>query len=204
MSGPNDQPAALPFSKFFTRGPDSVPDGGQSCGIGFVIAWQRGSLDKVGRNGAFLLEVLWACANRLADYQAGPYRCEENQAALKSLTDAIDVLEARLRRRAEEGSLGTHKPDREPAPMMAEDPPAELDPFRAAVEEAIVKVGLEKVNEVFGKRGYRSVSDVPGSAHSEILEELRALYEGALYEEELRALHEEELRAPYEDEAGES
>lgn len=40
------------------------PDGGQCYGINatqFTIAWQRGSIQEQGRNGAFLIEVLEAC-----------------------------------------------------------------------------------------------------------------------------------------------
>lgn len=117
MSDQHEQPAPrLPFSKFVSS--MGVPDGGISCGIGFTIAWQRGSLTKVGRNGAFLLEILGACRDRLADYQSGAFACEENAEALTNLDRAIRVLElrlepfgVRLRRRSDKGILGTHDVD---------------------------------------------------------------------------------------------
>jgi hypothetical protein len=44
---------------------EGKPDGGQSYGIGFCIAWQRGSLQDEGRNGAFLTEILDNCLIKL-------------------------------------------------------------------------------------------------------------------------------------------
>lgn len=86
-------------------------DGAISTGIGFTIAWQRGALDKAGRNGAFLLEVLAACKHQLEYYQSGKFACQENGNALHALKVCIAELESRKNRRIEAGTLGTHKPD---------------------------------------------------------------------------------------------
>lgn len=89
---------------------NDIPDGGISTGIGFTIAWQRGSLEN-GRNGAFLIEVLESCFGRLADYQEGKFACKENMDAIAHLGMAIQSLKSRRDRRASEGVLGTHEPD---------------------------------------------------------------------------------------------
>lgn len=83
--------------------------GGQSCGIGFTIAWQRGPLNENGRNGAFLIEVLEACEHQLRFYQNSKFACAENGEALERLRQAITALQSRRSRRQEEGTLGTHK-----------------------------------------------------------------------------------------------
>lgn len=79
-----------------------------SMGIGFTISWQRGLL-AVGRNGAFLLEVLEACRSQLQHYQSGMFACEENDRALTAISEAIAHLEIRRDRRASESKLGTHE-----------------------------------------------------------------------------------------------
>jgi hypothetical protein len=82
--------------------------GGVSSGVGFTIAWQRGPL-QVGRNGAFLIEVLQACESQLQHFQSGKFACRENEIALQHLSEAINALESRRQRRMAEGKLGTHE-----------------------------------------------------------------------------------------------
>lgn len=84
------------------------PDGGQSYGIGFCIAWQRGSLLEQGRNGAFLIEVLEACLDELK-HKDNQFPCQENQDAIAHLNSCLDSLNARQKRRKEEGTLYDHK-----------------------------------------------------------------------------------------------
>jgi hypothetical protein len=84
------------------------PQGGISAGIGFTIAWQRGPLTE-GRNGAFILEVLEALRLHLQYYQNGKFCCTENVIAIGHLQAAINALNARTKRRAAEGKLGTHE-----------------------------------------------------------------------------------------------
>jgi len=142
-----------------------VPDGGQSYGIGFTIAWQRGSLLKQSRNGAFLIEVLESCLDKLklgffcavstgigytiawdtgvgaTNLQAKPddvlracldelihkhecFPCKENELAIyelglviagkrelkiERLKKVIDLMNQRLERRKQEGTLYDHK-----------------------------------------------------------------------------------------------
>ena len=86
---------------------DGNHEGGQSIGIGFTIAWQRGSLNEMGRNGAFLIEVLEACQAQLEHYQLDKFACPENQDALSCVESAISHLQARRDRRQRVGMLGT-------------------------------------------------------------------------------------------------
>ena len=89
---------------------DGKPDGGQTCGMGFTIAWQRGPLNE-GRNGAFIIDVLDACIKQMQYYQQGEFRCDENVGVIEHLEHAIDLLKFRRNRRKDSGSLGTHKTD---------------------------------------------------------------------------------------------
>ena len=91
---------------------DGNPDGGISTGIGFTIHWQRGALDKAGRNGAFLIEVLHSCRHQIETYQSGRFACRENADALNALNTCIEELESRKNRRQIQGVLGTHETDK--------------------------------------------------------------------------------------------
>lgn len=95
-----------PINKSWTDA-NGNPTGGISTGIGFTIAWQHGPLTD-GRNGAFLIEVLESCAQRLSEYQATKFACAENSQALVHLANAIGALKQRAERRQQSGTLGTH------------------------------------------------------------------------------------------------
>ena len=62
-----------------------------------------------GRNGAFLIEVLEVCEDRLEFYQQGRFECQENAEALAELRACIRALNSRLERRKLSGTLGTHQ-----------------------------------------------------------------------------------------------
>jgi hypothetical protein len=87
---------------------EGKPDGGQSYGIGYCIAWQRGSILEQGRNGAFLIEVLEACLDELK-HKNNQFPCHENIEAIGHLKLCLGKLNARLNRRREEGTLYDHK-----------------------------------------------------------------------------------------------
>ena len=87
---------------------EGKPDGGQSYGIGFCIAWQRGSILDNGRNGAFLIEVLEACLSEL-EHKHNQFSCEENEKAIAHLSWCLDELNKRLIRRRDQGTLYDHK-----------------------------------------------------------------------------------------------
>lgn len=90
---------------------DGCPEGGQTYGCGFAIAWQRGPLGRGdGRqlpNGAFIEDVIKAGIGRLEYYQASKFACQENADALEHLGKALDRLHDRTRAREERGVEGT-------------------------------------------------------------------------------------------------
>ena len=88
---------------------DGTHAGGQSTGIGFTIAWQRGPLSEGGRNGAFVIEVIEACMHQLDYFESTAYACKENAEAYHHLSEAIRWLKERRDRRQQEGTLGTHQ-----------------------------------------------------------------------------------------------
>ncbi len=91
-----------------------------------TMVWQRGPLVDPATglsqppNGLFLETALRACRERLRYYQEETkFSSPENVAALESLNlslhhleTAIDQLVKRAERRAAEGTLGTHEPDK--------------------------------------------------------------------------------------------
>lgn len=89
---------------------DDNHQGGVSTGIGFTISWQRGPVDEVGRNGAYLMDVLDSMIHQLQYFQQGKFECSENEQALQHLHAARDALQHRRDRRAEAGTLGTSNP----------------------------------------------------------------------------------------------
>jgi hypothetical protein len=104
--------------------PDGKPDGGlytvnvSSSDIGNVlrIVWQQGPLvvdgQEVPPNGLFLETAVRACIARLEYYQTTQFKSRENAIALTHLETALLWLGARAQRREDEGTLGTHEPDK--------------------------------------------------------------------------------------------
>lgn len=82
---------------------NGVPDGGQSYGIGFCIAWQRGSLKDNGRNGAFIMEVLEACLDELR-WKNRQFPSPHNEFALSDLECCLGHLHDRMEARKAEGT----------------------------------------------------------------------------------------------------
>jgi hypothetical protein len=71
------------------------------------IEFQSGLPREVGVNGCRVEDVLEAALDRLNMYQRGPLACAENEAAVRSVRDAIHALDLRIRRRQEQGVLNT-------------------------------------------------------------------------------------------------
>jgi hypothetical protein len=128
-------PTADDFTPIDTKwdGKDGKPQGIHSAGrvpchaigIGYTIVWQSGELDKgkrafggklppetSRRNGAFMIEVLESCLNRLEDFQDSKFASAENQHAIACLKRSIYYLNERKNRRQAEGTLGTHSLDK--------------------------------------------------------------------------------------------
>lgn len=91
------------------------PAGGTSSGVGVDISWQDGPLgrgeDRKKPNGAFVEGVIGAALQRLEWYETacdGAFSCNENAMAISHLSQALEVLAIRTRRREEAGVEGTH------------------------------------------------------------------------------------------------
>lgn len=89
------------------------PEGGQTFGRGFTIAWQRGPLGRGEQrqepNGAFVEDIIRAALDRLEFYQEGKFNCQENATAIQHLKAALASLESRTARREAAGTEGTHE-----------------------------------------------------------------------------------------------
>jgi hypothetical protein len=104
----------MPFeSSHFTDESNAAPEGGQSFGPGFAIAWQRGPLGRgAGRkpqNGAFVEDVIAAAADRIEYYQGGRFACDDNAEALEHLRLALAALNRRTASRESRQVEGTHE-----------------------------------------------------------------------------------------------
>lgn len=87
------------------------PAGGVTFGPGFAISWQNGVVLDDSQNGAFVLDILAAVAQRIEYYQTTKFASDENDLALAHLRLATLHLEQRLQRRAAAGTLNTHEVD---------------------------------------------------------------------------------------------
>ncbi len=73
-----------------------------------AILFQNGPIKEAGVNGITHETLLAILIDRLEYFQAGQYRCEENEAALQSLKEAQVKLLQRTARRVARGVEGTH------------------------------------------------------------------------------------------------
>lgn len=89
------------------------PAGGTTFGNGFAIGWQRGPLgrgaDRREPNGAFVEDVIDACADRIRFYQSGRFASDYNARALAYLEAALNALDRRTKDREARDVEGTHK-----------------------------------------------------------------------------------------------
>ncbi|MBX7106376.1 MAG: hypothetical protein K1X57_20025 [Gemmataceae bacterium] len=81
-----------------------VIQGDKSC----LILFQNGPIAEVGTNGVTHEALLAIVIDRLESFQAGPYQCEENAAALSHLQAAQAALKSRTEKRLARGVEGTH------------------------------------------------------------------------------------------------
>ena len=95
---------------------DGNPTGGVVVGNGFTISWQDGPLGRgeVRRapNGAFVEDVIESARQRIEFYQTasgGRFACEQNDAAMWHLEQALIVLDDRTQDRESRGVEGTHQ-----------------------------------------------------------------------------------------------
>lgn len=72
------------------------------------IHFQNGPIAESGVNGTTHEVLLAVVEDRLVGFQAGPYACPENEAALQHVRDALQMLKRRTRDREARGVEGTH------------------------------------------------------------------------------------------------
>lgn len=91
---------------------DGNPAGGTVQGTGLRIKWQKGPLGsglaRKEPNGAFVEDVIEACAERIEFYQDGKFHCVENAVALGHLKAALEILDERTKARQDRNVEGTH------------------------------------------------------------------------------------------------
>lgn len=73
------------------------------------IVFQHGPIQEHGRNGVTHEALLAILIDRLECFEAGPYACMENAAALMHLRCALTVLHNRTAKRVARNVEGTHK-----------------------------------------------------------------------------------------------
>lgn len=73
------------------------------------IKFQNGPIAEAGVNGTTHEVLLAIVADRLEQFQAGPYSCRENALALTKIQEAMHWLLHRTRARQERGVEGTHE-----------------------------------------------------------------------------------------------
>lgn len=105
----------MPIESDHWTDPDTqAPEGGQTFGPGFVIAWQRGPMvdaqgNRKTQNGAFVEDIIKAAVDRLEYYQGTKFAGTYNSQALLLLNQALDVLNQRTADRVSRGVEGTHQ-----------------------------------------------------------------------------------------------
>lgn len=88
--------------------PHTNPSATPQDGAGLVILFQNGAINEAGVNGVTQEVLLAIVADRLRSFQAGPYACAENGAALEHVLAAQRFLQARTRERMARQVEGTH------------------------------------------------------------------------------------------------
>lgn len=73
------------------------------------ILFQNGPIKESGANGITQEALLAIVIDRLRCFQAGPYACEDNAAALQHCEDALEYLQKRTLARIARGVEGTHQ-----------------------------------------------------------------------------------------------
>lgn len=71
------------------------------------IKWQEGNPFVVGKNGAYLEEVLETIIDKVTVYQKGPCPCSENDLIIEKLSEALVIQRKRIADREKRGVLGS-------------------------------------------------------------------------------------------------
>ena len=73
-----------------------------------ALYFQSDTIGAIGVQGLTNEVCIAVVSERLREFQAGDFACDENAAALPLLAQALELLESRTVRRTAEGTEGTH------------------------------------------------------------------------------------------------
>lgn len=76
---------------------------------GIEILFQNGPIKEFGVNGVTQEALLAIVIDRLRAFQAGPFKCVENELALQKVEDALWQLQERTKTRIARGVEGSHQ-----------------------------------------------------------------------------------------------
>lgn len=71
------------------------------------IQFQKGPIKEVGVNGCHQEDLIVVCIDRLQGFQAGVFKCDENDLAITKLKQALFWLNQRTQGRVKRGVEGT-------------------------------------------------------------------------------------------------
>lgn len=92
------------------RGPEEGdPSGTVTRDHRAFIDFQNGPIKEFGVNGVTNEVLLAIVIDRLRAFQAGPFKCVENELALQKVEDALWQLQERTKARIARGVEGTHQ-----------------------------------------------------------------------------------------------
>ncbi len=114
------------------------------------IDFQNGPIKEAGVNGVMDENLIAIVIDRLMGFQAGPYKCAENQEALEFFQAGLDALKSRTAKREKQGIEGTHKVGTETTGggQLSAGPSVKLTANDVAEYKALHKENMEKLNEV--------------------------------------------------------
>ncbi len=73
-----------------------------------TVLFQNGPIKEFGVNGVTQEALLAIVIDRLRSFQAGPFACDDNQAALYAAQQCLQILQVRTKARIARGVEGTH------------------------------------------------------------------------------------------------
>ena len=93
-------PGGAPYEYFI------MFDDPHGVSYGTIINFQKGGIAEAGPNGLTIEALLSVVRHRLTCFEAGPFRCNENAAALIAVSKAMHALQVRTQRRRDTGIEG--------------------------------------------------------------------------------------------------
>ena len=95
--------------RIYVEGQEKLWDTDNENIIGDVIFQTGPRKESTSISGVLDSDLLEIVRDRLTSFQQGPFKCEENEEALKHVTEALEWMNKRVENRAKRGVLGTNK-----------------------------------------------------------------------------------------------